>query len=148
MVDDSETPPKGADASPERMSQERPAANRRVLVVDDEPSIVALLSAALLRMGCVVEIADCGEEAWKALQHASFDCVLMDLRMPGMSGEDLFRRLRQTNVPLARHVIFLTGDTSSTASRAFLASTGCLWLSKPFTLDQLERQVRSCLAAD
>lgn len=80
---------------------------RRILLVDDDRSTLALLTQILLQAGHEVEQASCGEAALSiALQHAP-DLALLDVNMPGMSGVELARRLRaETGVPF----MFLSAD--------------------------------------
>ncbi|MBV9280296.1 MAG: response regulator transcription factor [Chloroflexi bacterium] len=78
---------------------------RTVLVVDDDPSIVALMRDFLEADGFRVESALNAREAQVALDRTAVDCILLDVMMPGESGFDLARRLRRTsNVP----VLFLS----------------------------------------
>ena len=66
-----------------------------VLVVDDEPEIVLLMSDFLRAEGYQVVTAGDGNEALAALQEQSVDCVLLDVMMPGLSGFDLLRKVRE-----------------------------------------------------
>ena len=66
----------------------------KVLIVDDEPSILLTLGANLELDGVDVVTAGCGAEALAALQTTTFDLVLSDVRMPGMNGVELYRRIR------------------------------------------------------
>lgn len=82
-----------------------------VLVVDDEPEIVDLMRDFLEAAGFAVVSASDGDEALAALQRSSVDCLLLDVMMPGKSGFDACRTIRETrDVP----ILFLTardGDT-------------------------------------
>jgi len=82
----------------------------RVLVIDDEPAICASLSAFLEDYGFATSTAESAEEALDLMQNNTYDVCIVDLRLPGMSGEDLIIEARQ-RYPEQRHVIY-TGSIS------------------------------------
>ncbi|HUJ12120.1 MAG TPA: response regulator [Verrucomicrobiae bacterium] len=108
-----------------------------VLVVDDEPGIVEVLSEVLSGLGHKVVAATNGEEAMERIAVGSFDVILSDMRMPGMDGVKFFESLKQANKTLAHRIVFVTGDTVSPETRAFLESTGNRWVTKPFNIQQI-----------
>jgi CheY-like chemotaxis protein len=110
---------------------------RRVLVVDDEPAIRSVLKTFLASLGHEVEAFGAGREALARVAVADFDCVLLDLRMPDMSGDAVFAELEARHPHLAARVVFVTGDLQSEATRRFLEATGRPVLTKPFLLDDL-----------
>ena len=118
----------------------------RILAVDDESLQTRVISMALSRSGHEIDVATTGEEAWELLRREPYDCIIMDVKMPGMSGTELFRQLQSSYKELARRVIFVTGDTLNAETRELLESSGGRWLGKPYKLDELERQVQACLA--
>jgi two-component system cell cycle sensor histidine kinase/response regulator CckA len=65
--------------------------------------------------------------------------------MPGLDGQALYHRLKQSNAGLAKRVIFVTGDTLNTKTREFLDATGNLWLSKPFRIQEVLDRVQQVL---
>ncbi len=140
-------------AGPQREGGEsgvRPVVERRgkrILVVDDEPHIVESLERILRKEGYSVEVARDGEEAWEAIQRDTYDCVIMDLRMPGTGGKELYRRVEERDLGLARRVVFVTGDILNEETRGFIEGTGNGWLEKPFSLEELERRIQACVAA-
>ena len=75
------------------------------------------------------------------MQNNTYDCILMDLKMPGMSGQDLYGRIRSMHKETAAKYIFLTGDTFSPETHDFIASTGNSSLGKPVSLKQLRKTV-------
>ncbi|MEE8466019.1 MAG: response regulator, partial [Dehalococcoidia bacterium] len=105
----------------------------RILVVDDEAVFTDPLCRILSRDGHVVEVARDGHEAWQAISRKNFECILMDVRMPGMGGKELYRLIKGSNEELAKKVIFATGDTLNPDTQEFLENTGNAWLGKPFT---------------
>ena len=118
---------------------------KHVLVVDDEPDIRDLLIRSLEWERYTVDLADEGEEAWRKLQTQSYDCILLDLKMAGMSGQELYRRIEGSDTGLGRKVIFMTGDTVSPDTQDFVTATGNPVMRKPLDLVQLNRQVREVL---
>ena len=73
-----------------------PAAPIRLLIVDDEPSLLGLLRRYLERLGYAVDVAPTSEAALEKFEadSAKYDCVLADLKLPGMNGEDMLERMR------------------------------------------------------
>lgn len=117
----------------------------RVLVVDDEALQTELLSEALSRTGHIVDVARDGEEGWRTIQRRAYDCIIMDMKMPGTSGKDLFARLNARHPDLARRVVFVTGDTLNAETQRMIQEAGNRWLSKPYNLEELENLVQACL---
>ena len=115
----------------------------RILFVDDDESIQELVSAALTLAGYEVDVEGRPEQALEQLGSSDYDLSLVDLRMPGMDGENFFRILCERHPEVASHVVFMTGDTASDDTRRFLASAQRPVLIKPFTLDRLEEIVAS-----
>lgn len=120
-------------------------AKHRLLVVDDEPSIAAMLKEMLSFNGYEAETAADGTEAMKKLSGGRFDLIISDLCMPNMSGPELYRNVMLRDSQLGKRMIFVTGDTVNAASRKFLESTGNRWLSKPFNMTDVEQVVSQLL---
>ncbi|MDQ2666143.1 MAG: PAS domain S-box protein [Gemmatimonadota bacterium] len=134
--------------SPETLAREvappEPApGRRRILVVDDEPAMRAAISAFLRSLGHEVQIAASGTAARAFLETNEYDAVLLDLRMPGLGGEAVYRELCQRKPEMAERVVFVTGDLRSDAARGFLAEAGRRVIRKPFQLDDLAAIVAS-----
>lgn len=123
----------GAAAGPRPVSARR----GRILLVDDEPDIRRSISKFLVRSGWTVDLADSGDEGLRQLQHGGYDAVLCDLRMPGMSGHEFYRRLQAMNSPAIDRLIFMTGDVLSPEASRFLQEAARPVLSKPFALKDL-----------
>ena len=113
----------------------------RVLVVDDEPAAREFMARALTRDHHEVETASDGEDAWHRLQSTPFDCVVADLRMPRMSGQQLYELTEETDPDMARRFIFVTGDTLGIDTIAFLASAPGSSLAKPVDAGELRQRV-------
>ncbi len=106
-----------------------------VLVADDDAEVAELLRDLLSRAGHVVTLASTGMAALQLALAQHFDAVLSDLRMPGLDGRDLLRRLEAERPALARHFIFVTGDTLGSGGEAALRDLGRPVLDKPFSRD-------------
>jgi two-component system NtrC family sensor kinase len=104
----------------------------RVLVIDDEASVRVSLQRYLAGKGHHVETTASGEDALVRLKDAKYDAVILDMRMPDLSGEQLFERLRSNDPSHAERVIFTTGDLVNEQMRRFLDGTGRPCVSKPF----------------
>ncbi len=134
-----ESPP-----SPSAHSGETPSLSGRVLVVDDEDFILQLLHRFFEREGMEVVTARDGDEA-ASLLGQPFDLILLDLVMPGQSGNKLFDTLKKQGNPNAERILFLTGDSVDPSTLSFLQSTGRPWLFKPFKLEELKRKALEIL---
>jgi signal transduction histidine kinase len=121
-------PPVGPPALPPR--------GRHILLVEDDPSVIYLVRSALDQGNVLVTAAD-GQQAIDLLPGQRFDLVLCDLRMPGMGGRAFYRELQAIAPALIGRLLFISGDTTSTATRDFLRQSGRPLLSKPFTPNDL-----------
>ena len=110
---------------------------RTILVVDDEPSIRLAITTFLGQHGHTVDAVGSGGEALRRLDERRYDAILLDLRMPDMSGDTIFHALEQRDPEQAKRIVFVTGDVQSESTREFVRATGRPCLSKPFMLDEL-----------
>lgn len=124
-----------------RAKQQPILKGKRILVVEDEESIVALLRRILEEKGHQVDTASSGEEALEMIADSEYDLVISDLKMPGMGGYRLYEHLMATHPKLGQRMVFITGDMASPETRAFLAKTGNLYFSKPFDVANVEKIV-------
>ena len=112
-----------------------------VLVVDDEHLVLNLISRFLERLGCEVETCLNGADALVCLEQRSFDVLLLDVRMPGMNGVELFAHIRDRWPCLVERTGFVTGNIPSESIRSLVECTGRPVLLKPFNLSDIERFV-------
>ncbi|MBI4199493.1 MAG: response regulator [Chloroflexi bacterium] len=112
-------------------------------MVDDEPGIRLLLSRLLSRLGYLVDVAEDGYDAWGSLHKNRYGALIVDLRMPGSSGRELYVHVQAFDPSLAQRTLFITGDVVGHQSREFVASTGNPVLEKPFDLAELQRNLES-----
>jgi signal transduction histidine kinase/CheY-like chemotaxis protein len=121
---------------------ELPPSRHRLLIVDDEPGIRDVLQEILNGSGYEVDTAGNGNEALERITPGRYDVIISDLCMPEMDGEQFYAKVHDSQPVLAKRMVFVTGDTVSPKSRAFLEATGNRWLSKPFNISDVERVVR------
>ncbi len=121
--------------------------NRRILVVDDDPSFRELLTAFLDDRGYEVESSADGEEALELLRSETADLVLLDLELPGISGLDVLRAIKSEEIDTK--VITISGHE---AAPEYLGPGGIklgaeLFLTKPIDLEHLEMVVAAELSS-
>jgi CheY-like chemotaxis protein len=137
-----------------RLPDQMPARKASLLIIDDEESIRRALRRYFERREWNVDEAADGAEGLTKLEGAGatvdYDVVLCDLKMPGISGQELYTRLRAELPAAARKFIFATGDSGAPDVVDFLASIDVPVLEKPFelrSLEQIAQQVRAESAA-
>lgn len=118
----------------------------RVLLIDDEPELLALLETWFLHSGYEVGTARGGEKALELLQAQTFDVVVLDLKMPGLPGLELLSRLKEVHPDV--EVIVLSGQgTMRDAIEALREGRAFDFLQKPLpNLGDLNRSVERALA--
>ncbi|GAB6061943.1 sigma-54-dependent transcriptional regulator [Deferrisoma palaeochoriense] len=115
----------------------------RVLVVDDDESLRRILEYNLAEEGYAVATAASGEEALEKLDRASFDLVVTDIKMPGMDGMDLLRRIK-AEAPETQVIVITAFGTIEMAVEAMKAGAA-EYITKPFNRDELKLAVRKAL---
>jgi two-component system OmpR family response regulator len=122
---------------------EPPARPARVLVVDDEPNISALLSATLRLVEFDVRVADTGHRALIAIEEFEPDLIVLDVMLPDLDGFELARRLRATGhrVP----VLFLTARDAVEDRISGLSAGADDYVTKPFSLEEVVLRIRAIL---
>lgn len=117
----------------------------RILIIDDEYAVRNVLGLSLSHLGYSVETASSGVEGVDKYAEAqgAFDLIILDMLMPGLSGEEVFARIRKMN-PLAR-VLLVSGFSSEHVVSKILEQGGLDFIQKPFLIEVLSRKVRGCL---
>jgi len=118
---------------PEHAAAAMAQPRRTALVVDDEPDVAETIRELLEREGFEVTVASDGGAALMALDRGDYDIVLSDLRMPGVSGPEMYARLAEIRPQLLSRIAFVTGDTLGSSMDEFLRTSGRPVLEKPFT---------------
>ena len=112
---------------------------KRVLVVDDEPNIRALIADALREFGYLVDTAADGAHALEAMHHATPDVIVLDLMMPRLDGIGFVDALRVNPSLAPIPVLLVTAAYSPLDAARRIGAQACL--SKPFELDRLVQLV-------
>lgn len=116
---------------------------KRVLVVDDEPDIALICRLTLTLAGFEVEERGNGEDALSYLATETPDVVLLDLRLPDLSGWEVLDRLRDGGRLPDLSVILFSAHASAAQSAV---EAGCVsFISKPFTPDELVNEVEAAI---
>ncbi|NUQ91692.1 MAG: response regulator [Gemmatimonadaceae bacterium] len=118
------------------MAQHGQSSRRRVLVVDDEPSICKALEIVLRLAGYDVVTVGSGETATSLLREGRFDAMLVDLRIPDTRGDVIFQLAVALQPHLRTATLFMTGDITERAAR-LIAACGCPTLLKPIDLQDV-----------
>lgn len=122
-----------------------PSAPHRVLVVDDEPDITALVAYHLAKAGYRVSTAATGPEALKAAREERPDIVILDLMLPGVSGYDVLAELRRQEETRDVGVILLTARREEPDRIRGLSLGADDYLTKPFSPQELSLRVQAVL---
>lgn len=107
-----------------------------VLIVEDDPTMLALVRDALTGEGYRVDVAKTGQNAWERLRDGGYDVILCDLALPGLDGPRLHRRLAEARPALASRLVFVSGYGCGEAEAA-LGSASVATLRAPFQIDDL-----------
>jgi CheY-like chemotaxis protein len=116
-----------------------------VLIADDEPSMRLLVTATIASgQISVLEAAD-GDEAWDLIQQYRPALVLLDVQMPGQTGVELARRIREDPVLASIKIVMLTSKAQASDIELGLAAGADVYLTKPFSPISLLRYVEQVL---
>src|SRR5258708_7258138 len=115
----------------------------RLLVVEDEPNILELLSASLRYAGFEVLTAAAGTDAVQAAQRHRPDLIVLDVMLPDMDGFDVVRRLRGRGA--RTRVVFLPARASTEEKIRGLPLGGDDYVTKPFSLEEVIARIRAVL---
>lgn len=121
--------------------------NHSVLIVDDDVEMRLLLRTVLVRKGFTVAGAGSGEEALKQIEEDRPDVVVLDVMMPGISGLEVCRALREAETTADLPVIMLSARTSLDAIADGLAAGATEYLTKPISSKELAQVICEVLHA-
>ena len=108
-----------------------------VLLIEDEPAVMAYVRATLERSGYTVVCTESGAEGLRLLESEQFLGVVSDMRTPGgVDGADVHAWLSQHRPDLAARIVFITGDIANDDTVATLRKTGAPCVEKPFRVQQ------------
>jgi len=117
----------------------------KILVVDDEAVVRQFVSEMLIDEGHEVEALDSAEVALEEIKNKDYQVIMLDIKMPGMSGIELYRHFQKISPALAEKVVFITGDVMGAGTMAFLSKTKVPYIIKPFDAKQLKAKVNRIL---
>ncbi len=129
----------------ESLAPETATATPRVLVLDDNAMITDMLGSMLDMFGYQAATANAGEDALEMLARDRYDVILSDFRMPGMDGQEFYRRAVAEHPELTHRIVFLTGDSVGNGAREFLEATACPHLTKPYSLQTVQDMIAGLL---
>ena len=108
-----------------------------ILLIEDEPAVMAYVQAALERSGYPVVCCESGVDALRLLEAGSFLGIVSDMRTPGgVDGGQVYTWIAQHRPDLASRIIFITGDVANEETVATLRQTGAPCVEKPFRVQQ------------
>jgi CheY-like chemotaxis protein len=108
-----------------------------VLLIEDEPAVMAYVRAVLERNGYSVVCTESGVEALGLLERGEFQGVVSDMRTPGgVDGGDVYAWIAEHRPQLAPRLVFITGDIANEETVATLQKTGAPCVEKPFWVKQ------------
>ena len=115
----------------------------RLLIVEDEDTLCASLQRVLQKEGYVVDIAASAEDALKILEGRTYEVIICDIILPGISGIELLQQYRQRNP--GQKVVIMTAYASMDTAKQALAAGASEFVLKPLTHDELKAVVRRVL---
>lgn len=113
----------------------------RVLIVEDDPKLAAVIRRGLGAHGLAADIADCGEDALWMAAATGYGAIVLDLMLPGIDGIETCRRLREQGA--AAPVLMLTARTAVAERVAGLDAGADDYMSKPFAFEELTARLRA-----
>jgi len=121
------------------------AASKRVLVVEDEPTVARLIGDVLEDDGFRVDLLLDGRETLKRAASEDYDLVICDMKMPRLDGQRFYNTLARTGNPLREKFLFVTGDVIAAHTHEFLERHHLPHVAKPFRVEELTEKVRRVL---
>jgi CheY-like chemotaxis protein len=120
-----------------------PKGSRRILVADDDPAILRLITTILEKEGFIVVAARDGREAFKAMQaDPNFTAAVLDVVMPHIPGPELVRHMKTEKRLMKIPVMMMTAEQDPKLSSDSFAAGAVVFLPKPFTTAQLQTMLR------
>ena len=128
------------------MSEGLALRGKQILVIDDEVHITELIFDVLSRQGAQIDLANSAVEAFEQIKTKNYDVIICDQRMPGVSGQRLYRLVESLNADLRHRFLFVTGDVVSTQTERFFAQVGVQYLRKPFRIHELVDSIEGLIS--
>jgi signal transduction histidine kinase/ActR/RegA family two-component response regulator len=131
---------------PIRASQGHSLRGKQILVIDDEIHITELIFDVLARQGSRIDLANSGAEAFEQIKKKNYDVIICDQRMPGLSGQRLYRLVESLNPELQHRFLFVTGDVVNDQTKRFFTQAGVQYIRKPFRIQELVEAIEGVLS--
>jgi len=134
------------EVQPVRTSESQCLRGKQILVIDDEIHITELIFDVLVRQGARIDLANNGLEGLEQIKKKNYDVIICDQRMPGVSGQRLYRLVESLNSELRHRFLFVTGDVVNTQTKRFFTQAGVQYIRKPFRIQELIDAIESLLS--
>ena len=116
-----------------------------ILVVDDEMSVRQFIKSSLNTAEYYVETTASPYEALQKIKESNYDLIIIDIRMPDMSGQELFEKIVNDKPYMSKTILITTGDSANSEVKSFIQKYKLHFLSKPFSRQMLESKIREVL---
>jgi two-component system NtrC family sensor kinase len=115
----------------------------RILVVEDEEVLRGMVVRVLGQVGYQVDTSPDGMDAIEKINNVHYDLIICDVRMPHLSGIELYEKLSGRSSKVTQRIVFITGDTISGETIGFIEANDVPYLGKPFEIQELLEKVRT-----
>ncbi|MFA5072281.1 MAG: response regulator [Nitrospirota bacterium] len=112
---------------------------KKVLVIDDEPNITEIINFFANRLGYSSDASHNGESALEKVKDEKYCAVMCDLQLPGITGLEIYDRIKELNKELARKFILLTGSLLDERTEASVVQQDIKVLQKPFYFEGMKK---------
>lgn len=114
---------------------------KNILAIDDEQSILDILSNALQQQGHQVDVASNGRTGLSKVKATDYDLIITDIKMPDFDGRRFYEEVKKYDEELAKKIIFTTGDLANPETEAFLDKVRQPCIPKPFDLEDVKQTI-------
>jgi len=132
-------------AAAEKPGMKNRDAGKEILVVDDEEVIVDLYLELLQALGHTIDTASTGLQALKKIEARHYDLIITDIKMPKMSGIELYQKVVSIKPEMKHRFVFITGDMNSLTSQQSSTISDNPCLLKPVNIEKIETTIRQVL---
>lgn len=116
---------------------------KKILVIDDEPDVAELLHIYLSSLGYNIEVFQSCEGSLESIEGGNCWAVFCDYMMPGITGDKLYKKIKEKNEELAKRFVIITGAVMDERLERFLNSENVTVINKPFRLDEIKDIIRN-----
>lgn len=114
--------------------------NKRVLVIDDSPTLRKLLKLFLMKKGYIVKEAQNGKMGLEFISESDYDLIILDLNMPVMDGYEVLKRLKKMD-SFTSPILILSADKEDETKAAGISMGASYYLTKPFKPDDVVSRI-------